>query len=266
MLESTTRTSFLKSTDISKLEIPNYDLGSCQCLSCISKIFNPMNCKAVEKLIETVTEEELEEVAVSQDEIHGKQLAILHQDYDEGDKILVLYNPSYVAQLLKKQPDTEDWYDDDFEQVVIGAIRLSKNKECGDDIWTVSFSVAEKGYGPFMYDAAFSVISPQFLASDRTQTSPKARNVWKVISTTRKGQFRRKELPEECWFEDWDEIGKEEVLNYAYAIKNPINLSNLETAHGKLYMSIPLSSRNKVMQKIRTYGIKLFQKKYGGLG
>lgn len=226
------------------------------------------NNKELNLLIESLVEQELGlgEVAVSSNQIANEQLALLNMAYDAGDILLILYSPNYIAEKLQKQPNPDDWYDDDYDKVVIGGIRINKNTECGKGVWTVSYSVASKGYGPFMYDAAFSAISPDLLTADRSQTSEAARKVWKYIAVNRAKEFKRKKLGPNCAFEDWDELGQEDYLNYAYTPKSKINISGLETAHGQFYMKLPNAIRAKVVTKIRTYGIKLFQKKYGGLG
>ena len=70
---------------------------------------------------------------------------------------------------------------------VYGMMRLDKKTEY--NTWIVQSSAAEKGYGPLMYDIAFSFAGKSGLAPDRQSITPKAINIWNYIFTNRRDEF-----------------------------------------------------------------------------
>ena len=108
---------------------------------------------------------------------------------------LVLYQPSSLEEVcydVAKQPVhlTVDQKVrtaiETHPNPVVGFIRMKKD-DCG---WIIQNSVAEKGYGPLMYDIAFSFAGKQGIVPDRESVSEAARKIWKFYFRNRKNEFR----------------------------------------------------------------------------
>lgn len=87
-----------------------------------------------------------------------------------------------------------------------------------EDVYEVSLSVGDRGYGAFMYELAMNKIYPNYLIPSSYETSGKARNVW--YNYFQRKDIDRKEYPSEQYDTDY-------YMNFAYRVKTPKEYSQL---------------------------------------
>jgi len=169
----------------------------------------------IQKLILEAIQAELKEAALgaSDAEARGLALALLG---DNNEKQAILYDPA----MIRKSFRIEKGYPiiTGFRSPIIGTIKIKQN--CG--AWMVSSVAAERGFGPFMYDIAFSLVGPQGLMPDRSFVSPHSRKIWKFITDRRSNEFTTKPAPTNCKFLDKNKLGKDPYLDFIYTLKTPI--------------------------------------------
>jgi len=81
-----------------------------------------------------------------------------------------------------------------------------------EDVYEVSLSVGDKGYGAFMYQVAMNEIYPNYLIPSSYETSGKARNVWYNF-------FQRKDINRKEY--NSEQYDTEYYMNFAYRVKTP---------------------------------------------
>lgn len=112
---------------------------------------------------------EVDEAAIGSKQMIKEKIAM--HIFHWSDQInLVLYSTKLFTEAV-----LEDWFTVDQGEPIIGTITLKQNEL--DDAWEVKLSAAQKGYGPFLYQASSATIG--WIMSDRKEVSPQARNVWK---------------------------------------------------------------------------------------
>jgi hypothetical protein len=95
---------------------------------------------------------------------------------------------------------------------------MRKDDDCG---WVIMNSVADKGYGPMMYDIALSYAGKAGVIPDRNSVSPAARNIWKFYITNRKQEIRVYPLAsdDECAVYAHDQDSW--FMDVRYVMRNP---------------------------------------------
>jgi len=151
----------------------------------------------IERFIKEVLLKEqkrLKEVAVSAKQ--ASHLA-LYVQRDSRDMRCILYDTEILIALYKAYTKHYSMNDmrniqstqqhDSIPNPVFGMIRIAINAEY--NAWVVQNSAAEKGYGPLMYDIAFSFAGEKGMTPDRDSVRPAAKNVWKHILLKRPNEF-----------------------------------------------------------------------------
>jgi hypothetical protein len=141
-------------------------------------------------------------------------------------------------------------------RIIIGMIKAKvahgeKTKD-GDAVWRISEVAAEKGYGPFMYEALMHEIGEDWLAPDNKMVSSFAKNVWKRflirpdIQKEKASNEKTKHPPEET------------ALNMYYRLNSTANASK----YRKLYSRAPNPSLKNPSTFFRKLGAVYFSDKY----
>lgn len=183
----------------------------------------------LESLIESVLSEELlDEAAVSVDSLVSQGIALFVDD-DGTNRDFIFYKPETLLKFVANNPKAKEKESlrQAAPQVIVGYMEIKNENLAEFGAWNVGYAAAVKGYGPPMYDIAMSSISPEFLSSDRKHVSQFARRVWAYYLTNRANEFYIKKMPSEGSFSDESNLGNDENLNYAFAIKQPVNFSSL---------------------------------------
>jgi len=169
----------------------------------------------------TLQEELLDEAASSAQDAINNGLALYVDDQNESIR-MILYEPKLIIPRIQQRESVSS------TELVVGSIFFETDvSECG--AWEITTTVAQKGYGPLMYDLAMSYIAPEFLISDRRRVSASARKIWNYMFTVRSNDYNIK--PAGCSFYDKNGLGKPDFLNYAFSIKNPIDYKPLLYTH-----------------------------------
>jgi hypothetical protein len=137
--------------------------------------------------------------ALREEAVSPKQAShlALYVQRDANDMRCILYDTEILKTLY--QAHTKFYNTPDMETIrstqlhesipnpVFGMIRVEMSDEY--DAWVVQNSAAEKGYGPLMYDIAFSFAGEKGMTPDRHSIRPAAKNVWKHLFLKRSGEF-----------------------------------------------------------------------------
>lgn len=198
--------------------------------------------KELRLFIEQVIKNELEEKAVPHDEAVTSGLALYITDV-EGITTIILYNPKLLNS----------------EELIYGMIEMEESFKC--NAWKIVTSSAKKGYGPMMYDIAFSFAGNKGLMSDRSSVSSLARNVWNYNFTTRKDDFSIVPLEQNCKFAGRDSIPS---LNHKYILKNPINFQALVDSHHHFLNTFRKREQQDVIHQIEDKADAFFKTKFRG--
>jgi hypothetical protein len=159
----------------------------------------------------------LNEAAVNASSAVSEGMALLTQEHG-NQKQYVLYN----IENLKKRLDG-----DKNITVVFGMIEVWRHpSDEYDGASEVNKVVAEKGYGPLMYDIAMSD-SENGLMPDRTGTKKAAQNVWHKYAA--RSDVKSVDIPDDILAGNM--LIGDEVLDKRYIIQTPIQYSSLEQAH-----------------------------------
>lgn len=129
-----------------------------------------------------------------------------------------LYSPKELEDLV----ENNDYSDKGLSNIIVATMYVEFKNTL--DAWVIGGSAAEKGFGPLLYDITMSAVAPGYLTSDRGSVSSSARKVWNYMLTVRPNDFIIKQISDNR---------DEPALNYAFAIKNPIDYSRLLTNHVK---------------------------------
>lgn len=200
--------------------------------------------KPLKLFIEQVIQRELEEQAKTSFDAAARGLA-LKVSNTGSEKWAVLYNPSLYSE-------------DDF---IVGIINFEYDSEC--KAWSVLMAAAVPGFGPLMYDIAFSLVGPKGLISDRGSVKPAARKVWGHNLTTRKNDFIITPLPDSC--RNADEPDPNSPLNFKYVLKTPIDIKGLQQTHEEFLSEFDTQEgRNLANDTIDVDSIAFFRKRYHG--
>lgn len=195
--------------------------------------------------IEQVVQRELEEQAVSTYQASARGLAIFIAKPTNARDI-ILYNPG-------RYPD---------EGFIMGIINTEYNGDCG--AWEVLTVAAIKGYGPLLYDIAFSMSGRRGLMADRNTVSPSALRVWEYYFSRRKEEFDIIPLEPDC--ESDNKLHKlthpEGPLNFRYVPKAPMDISGLELNHKRFLEDLEPNERGRAITAIENGGYDFFRTKY----
>ena len=201
--------------------------------------------KPLKLFIEQVIQRELEEQAVSSQRAVSHGLAVFIGKQTNARDI-ILYNPG-------RYPD---------ENFIMGIINIDYNGDCG--AWEVLTVAAIKGYGPLLYDIAFSMSGKRGLMADRNSVSPSALKVWEYYFSRRKEEFDILPLLPDC--ESDNKLHKlthpEGPLNFRYVPKASIDISGLELNHKRFLEDLEPNQRGRAITAIETSGYDFFRAKY----
>lgn len=158
-------------------------------------------------LVENIIAEEIEEAAKTPEEAAGAELGI-YRMVSEDRIELFLFNKKKLAlftglrDLLRmsqsefeteslrllgpeakslKPKDIKDQAEKMLQDILIGQIYVNKTDsvtEDGDNIWRVSESAAEKGYGPLLYESIMYLLGEDWFGPDARSSSDPAQRVW----------------------------------------------------------------------------------------
>jgi hypothetical protein len=211
------------------------------------------------KFITETVQAELMELAAGPSNADSRGLALLITD-DAGEKQAILYDPAMIRQSFRMEKNYP--IITGFRSPVVGTIRIKQN--CG--AWMVSSVVAERGFGPFMYDVAFSLVGDKGLMPDRSLVSPHARKIWKFITDKRTDEFSIKPVPANCKFIDKNKLGKEPYLDFIYAMKTPIQgLDGLKARNDQFIESLSSEINYNAKKLIALMATHMFTNKMTSL-
>lgn len=203
--------------------------------------------------IEQVVEQELAEMAVNPSQADAQELALTMHTRGTGVKTFILYRPEVFRQTFN-QPATGNMA----HQVIVGIISIAPNPVC--KTWNVQYAAGQKGYGPMMYDIAFSYTGEQGMAPDRGLVSPDARRVWAYNFNDRKSDFKIIPLEDAfCQFKDDDNSGKDSFLDYKYVLKNHVNTDSLEDRSTDVLAALTPDAFTKPLARLLDLAIRYFQ-------
>jgi hypothetical protein len=145
----------------------------------------------------------------------------------------------------------------DIQTAIVGYNEIHFSPDCGN--WKEKYIGALRGYGPLLYDIAMSYISPDSLRADTTYVSLQAQNVWNYMFNNRRDDFNITEIKDKaCKSTVLQGGSKLSAVKYAYAIKNPVDFSNLVNNHEKLVSRF--SSRERFEKRLFDEGVKFVNK------
>ena len=141
------------------------------------------------------------------------------------------------------------------ELKILGSLKLKLNKEC--QTFVVSWSAANKGLGPLLYEIAMSYEGKLFLAPSRDSVSDKAKNVWQKFFT--REDIVKEKLPSSCYDEN-----SEEIFKYKYTVLNPVDYQSLVKKHKENMFKAPLyrKTKSQLETTIEEEGYLFFSKNY----
>jgi hypothetical protein len=186
----------------------------------------------------------VDEGAIEPKQMAEEKLALFVPSPDQLSSIL-LYSPALLLESIRKAKNS-----DTQGKAIVGAIALHDNEHCGS--WEVDLSGAEKGYGPFLYQAASATLG--WIISDRGDVSPQAENVWKWMFNHPE-QWEKQSLiglendEQDCWHLDYSQSdlgdeAKNHFLNFKYQWKGSSSIaSGLTAAHKKSVSQISKLTR-----------------------
>jgi hypothetical protein len=201
-----------------------------------------MNSELKRFIVETLRDE-LQELAVDPTRANANELALA--SFKDGDaQQFVLYNPKMVRTTYRMEKGYPIVIG--FRSAVVGTIRIKQN--CNS--WMVSSVAAEKGYGPLMYDIAFSFAGNSGMLPDRSLVSPHARKIWKYIFDKRRNEFQIKPVPTSCKFADKNKLGKEPYLDFIYVLNTPVQGLESLQQRNKAFLEELSSEMNYDVKKL----------------
>lgn len=167
----------------------------------------------------------------------------------------ILYNPKEILSLEDFKEKT-NW--------LKAGIKAIKFSSCG--FHTVTTAIADKGYGPFIYDCLFTFVN-NFVAPDRTSISSAAESLWKFNFNNRKEEFEIIPITRlECKhgynpYDPEDYTPHEKYIDSMYKIKSPVNYGNLVQNHLN-FLEEYYSKTGKSQTSIESSLQQQFQKKF----
>ena len=163
-------------------------------------------------------------------------------DEEGGVTTMILYDPRLYGT----------------KEMIMGLIEIEKSFTCHS--WRIVTSSAEKGYGPLMYDIAFSYAGKDGLMSDRIQVSDAARKVWAYNFTVRKNDFEIVPVEGKCAYKGrWQE---EQALNHKFILKNPIDFRQFVDSHEKFMNTLGSKDQDDFLNDLIDQSVKFFNQKY----
>lgn len=197
--------------------------------------------KSLRLFIEQVIQQELAEEAVPYSMAVSQGLA-MRVDEEGGVTTMILYDPRLYGT----------------KEMIMGLIEIEKSFTCHS--WRIVTSSAEKGYGPLMYDIAFSYAGKDGLMSDRIQVSDAARKVWAYNFTVRKNDFEIVPVEGKCAYKGrWQE---EQALNHKFILKNPIDFRQFVDSHEKFMNTLGSKDQDDFLNDLIDQSVKFFNQKY----
>jgi hypothetical protein len=169
-------------------------------------------------LLREFVQETLSEAAVS--DVSDYALYVTNLGDNEINMLLYDYQEffDYVNETKKLRMKNE---------FVRGMIKVRYDPGHGPcfNAWEVIAVKANKGFGPFMYDAAMALVPSKTLMPDRASVSHAAKNIWKYYRDNRKDVVPLK--LDTASFDDQDSlddcfsahISDEDLFDYAYRMR-----------------------------------------------
>jgi hypothetical protein len=204
-----------------------------------------MRNKLLESLVEEIVKSEIEEMAMQPAQAAEAGVALLESE--DGEEF-VLFDAGeaykHVQQLATQGFTKSGNLITIIKPIVdliriVGAIGITEKPEC--KAFYVSYVVAEKGYGPMLYDIAMSKANDKGmgLMPDRGIVRPGARGVWKNYMYNRADVKKIGMEDQKCDIKFRATDDKEETaLNARYYLQNKPNIQALEKSFGGLEQSI----------------------------
>ena len=191
----------------------------------------------------------ISEAAVSVADATSRDMA-MYIDSEVREKSVVLYDATKAKEEMlslisrldaaeESEQEIDVWreFEKAMQESVVGIVRIVPNRYACHHSWYVSNVAAEKGFGPLMYDIAFSLA--RTLTPDRQNVTPKARGIWQRIDST--GATASSEVealplddiddPKTPPPEDDCQLHNDPVLDKAYRAKDPIDTTPLAAKH-----------------------------------
>lgn len=186
----------------------------------------------IKKLIESIVEEEIDEVAIGSEEAQKSEIA-LHVFDSLSVKEYYLYSF-------------------DGEIKIYAMLRTKKSVNC-IGFREVSLAAAEKGFGPLIYEIG---MTNDFLMPTTDSISTQAKNVWVKF-------FNRDDIEKRI---TGCNQNKEDFMKFAYKIKSPPNVSGLINNHNRNLSRVALYNKTKsnFLDEIEQEGKLFFSRKYTG--
>ena len=212
--------------------------------------------KIFQLFIEQMVNGFIDEMAISSSQAEESGLALVIYPRNE-DVDIILFKPEVFKE--EYQPYTMKVIHHMDSKSVVGAIFLEPREQCNS--WVVGASAAEKGYGPLLYDIAFSYAGNTGLSSDRSSVSPSAKNIWKHNFTTRRDEF---DIDYHTNPKCLSRSG-EEYLDYKYTLKSPINYNSLlQKGNQCMEELLQKNMAPKPIHVLDTMASNFFAQKYAG--
>lgn len=196
---------------------------------------------SLQVFIEQVIQQELAEEAIPYSTAVSQGLAMwIHEE--GGVTTIMLYDPKYYG----------------IKEMIVGLIEIEKSLKCHS--WRIVTSSAEKGYGPLMYDIAFSYAGKDGLMSDRMQVSDAARRIWAYNFTVRKNDFEIVPVEAKCAYKGrWQE---EQALNHKFILKSRIDFQEFLDSHEKFINTLGSKDQDDFLNDLIDQSVKFFNQKY----
>lgn len=202
----------------------------------------------------------LDEDAVNLNQLNTQKLALLVEG-DGQDKVFILYNPVLLKGVVKQGIKTPSTVATSF---IFSFVSMSYFDLC--EFWTIDKTAAEKGYGPISYEIAMSAVSPAFVASDRNTVKPGARKVWNYFFNNRANEFNIKQInpaqtDDACLNPNQ---GSDTFLQYAYSIKNKIDINTLVSHHVQMLRELQMEGLDsqEINEFIHKKGFDFFYERF----
>lgn len=186
----------------------------------------------------------------------------LHVSEQGAKRSFVLYKPEELQRALEDS-SYEKRLNLNPGKLIVGVIDITRRVKC-DGAWVVNTVAAEKGFGPLMYDIAFSSVGEAGLISDRDTVSNSARKIWKYIGAYRKDEFTFHPIDpnnDDCIFPERQET----YLNFRYVLNQPIGTNNLVSRSNQFLHELKRKLPNSnPIEKLNEFANKFFNGKNEG--
>lgn len=151
----------------------------------------PTNLETLLENLLSNLEEDIDEAAVAISQARTEKLALaVVKGRQYGRVSVVLYKPDFILKNMacigKDSINLQRFKHLDEVNVVADAIvGYLSFEDYSKGFKVISLSMADRGYGPMLYDIALSLLYPESLMSDRHSVSESAQQVWSYYFSNR---------------------------------------------------------------------------------